>query len=260
MSPRNARERRTTPRPINTLKRVLASPDTSLTRAATWDNANHLAPAFLSALKQRWTGSARQRQELLGELIDEIEGALWRRADIEAARTREHGEFDRIVVAVDPPAGIGPNAAHCGIVAAAAWGEGWERMAMVLADASLQGAAPNAWAQQAASLARSLGAHAIVAEANNGGEMVRAVLQAAAPDMFVRLVRASEGKRARAEPIATFYAQGRVKHAAAFPALEGEMCAFGSECFKDSPDRLDARVWAMTDLLMGGAQPRLRLL
>jgi phage terminase large subunit-like protein len=86
------------------------------------------------------------------------------------------------------------------------------------------------------------------------------VLQAAAPDIFVRLVRASEGKRARAEPIATFYAQGRVKHAAAFPALEDEMCAFGAEGFKDSPDRLDALVWAMTDLLMGGAQPRLRLL
>lgn len=250
----------TTPRPINALKRVLASPDAMLTRASTWDNAHNLAPEFIAALEQRWTGSARQRQELLGELIDEIEGALWRRADIEAARTREHGEFDRIVVAVDPPAGMGPDAAHCGIIAAAAWGEGWQRTAMVLADASIQGAAPNAWAQHAAALARSLGAHAIVAEANNGGEMVRAVLQAAAPDIIVRLVRASEGKRVRAEPVATLYAQGRVKHAAAFPALEDEMCAFGADGFKHSPDRLDALVWAMTDLLMGGAQPRLRLL
>ncbi len=131
---------------------------------------------------------------------------------------------------------------------------------MVLADASLQGAGPHEWAQAASSLARSLGAHAIVAEANNGGEMVRAVLQAAAPDIYVRLVRASEGKRARAEPIAAFYAQGRVKHAAAFPALEDEMCSFGAEGFRHSPDRLDALVWALTDLLMGGAQPRLRLL
>ncbi|MEQ1619402.1 MAG: terminase family protein, partial [Terricaulis sp.] len=207
----------TTPRPIHALKQLLAQPDAAVTRAATWDNAANLAPDFIAALRQRWTGSARQRQELLGELIEDVEGALWRRADIEAARTREHFELDRIVVAVDPPASIGEKADQCGIVAAGAWGEGWKRQAVVLGDASLQGAAPHAWAQQAASLARSLGAHAIVAEANNGGEMVRAVLQAAAPDIFVRLVRASEGKRARAEPIAAFYAQGRVKHAAAFP-------------------------------------------
>ncbi|MEQ1491011.1 MAG: DNA-packaging protein, partial [Terricaulis sp.] len=112
-----------------------------------------------------------------------------------------------------------------------------------------------------AELARTVGAHAIVAEANNGGEMVRAVLKAAAPDCLVRLVRASEGKRARAEPIAALYAQGRVKHAAAFPHLEDEMCAFGAEGFNESPDRLDALVWALTDLLLGGASsPRARIL
>ncbi len=250
----------TTPRPIRALKRLAGAPDTVMTRSATWANGANLADDFIAALRQRWTGSARQRQEVLGELIEDVEGALWRREDIEAARTREHGEFDRIVVAVDPPASVGANAAHCGIVAAGAWDEGWRRSAMVLADASVRGAMPNDWAQAAAALARSLGAHAIVAEANNGGEMVRAVLQAAAPDMFVRLVRASVGKRARAEPIAALYAQGRVKHAAAFPALEDEMCCFGAEGFNHSPDRLDALVWALTDLLMGGAQPRLRLL
>ena len=250
----------TTPRPIRALRRLVGAPDTVMTRSSTWANGANLADDFIAALRQRWTGSARQRQEVLGELIEDIEGALWRRPDIEAVRTREHGEFDRIVVAVDPPASVGANADHCGIVAAGAWGEGWRRSAMVLADASVHGAAPNDWAQAAAALARSLGAHAIVAEANNGGEMVRAVLQAAAPDIFVRLVRASEGKRARAEPIAAFYAQGRVKHAAAFPALEDEMCCFGVEGFSHSPDRLDALVWALTDLLMGGAQPRLRLL
>ena len=170
------------------------------------------------------------------------------------------------MVAVDPPASVGASADHCGIVAAGAWGEGWRRTAMVLADASVQGAAPNKWAQAAASLARSLGAHAIVAEANNGGEMVRAVLQAAAPDIYVRLVRASEGKRARAEPIAAFYAQGRVKHAAAFPALEDELCGLivgGSyEGPGRSPDRADALVWAVTELMLGKKRegPRIRLL
>jgi phage terminase large subunit-like protein len=139
-------------------------------------------------------------------------------------------------------------------------GEGFARKATVLADASLQGAAPQVWAQRAAELARAVGADAIVAEGNNGGEMVRAVLKAAAPDILVRLVRASDGKRTRAEPIATLYAQGRVAHAQSFPALEDEMCSFGARDFKGSPDRVDALVWALTDLMFGGLQPRLRSL
>ena len=123
----------TTPRPIRALKRLVGAPDTVMTRSSTWANGVNLADDFVAALHQRWTGSARLRQEVLGELIEDVEGALWRRADIEAARTREHGEFDRIVVAVDPPASVGASADHCGIVAAGAWGEGWRRTAMVLA-------------------------------------------------------------------------------------------------------------------------------
>lgn len=249
----------TTPRPMPALKRLLAASDTAITRASTWANEINLAKGFIDGLKRTWQGTPRERQELLGELIEDVEGAIWRRADIEAARSHDQAALDRIVVAVDPPAGTGERA-QCGIVAAGAWGEGWQRKAMVLADASVSGAQPHEWAQAAANLARSLGAHAIVAEANNGGEMVRAVLSAAAPDIYVRLVRASEGKRARAEPIAALYAQGRVKHAASFPHLEDEMCSFGDPAFRGSPDRLDALVWAVTDLLMGGAQPRLRRL
>jgi phage terminase large subunit-like protein len=251
----------TTPRPIRALKRLLAAPDTVLTRSSTWDNEENVSPDFVAALTSRWAGTVRHRQELLGELIEEPEGALWRRVELEALRERAEGPFDRIVVAVDPPASIGPNADACGIIAAAGRGEGMVREAVVLADASVQGAAPHVWAARAAELARSVGAHAIVAEANNGGEMVRAVLKAAAPEFYVRLVRASEGKRARAEPIAALYAQGRVKHAAAFPDLEDQMCAFGAEGYGESPDRLDALVWALTDLLLGGAAaPRLRML
>ena len=251
----------TTPRPIRSLKRLLAEPDTVVTRSSTFRNAKNLSKDFIAALDGRWAGTVRHRQELLGELIEEPEGALWRRSEIEAVRERCDGPFDRIVVAVDPPASIGPNADACGIIAAAARGEGLAREAMVLADASVQGAAPHVWAARAAELARSVGAHAIVAEANNGGEMVRAVLKAAAPEIYVRLVRASEGKRARAEPIAALYAQGRVKHASAFPDLEDQMCAFGAEGYGESPDRLDALVWALTDLLLGGAMaPRARIL
>lgn len=251
----------TTPRPMRALKRLLAASDTVMTRSTTLDNKDNLSADFIAAVEARWQGTARHRQELLGELIEEQEGALWKRAELEALRVRPEGAFDRIVVAVDPPASVGANADACGIVAAASRGEGLAREAIVLADASVQGAAPHEWAARAAELARTVGAHAIVAEANNGGEMVRAVLKAAAPDCLVRLVRASEGKRARAEPIAALYAQGRVKHAAAFPHLEDEMCGFGAEGFNESPDRLDALVWALTDLLLGGASsPRARIL
>lgn len=251
----------TTPSPVRALKRLLAEPDTVVTRSSTFRNEGNLSPDFIAALEARWAGTVRHRQELLGQLIEEPEGALWRRAELERLRERSEGPFDRIVVAVDPPVSVGPDADVCGIIAAAARGDGLAREAVVLADASVQGAAPHEWAARAAELARSVGAHAIVAEVNNGGEMVRAVLKAAAPELHVRPVRASEGKRARAEPIAALYAQGRVKHASGFPELEDEMCAFGAEGFGASPDRVDALVWALTDLLLGGAMaPRVRIL
>jgi phage terminase large subunit-like protein len=250
----------TTPRPIRALKRLIAATDTVVTRSSTWANAHNVAPDFIAALNERWAGSGRHRQELLGELIEDLEGALWKRGDIEAARERVSGPFDRVVVAVDPPASSGPRADACGIIAAAAWGEGHARQGVVLADASVQGVQPHVWAARVASLAESVGAHVIVAEGNNGGDMVREVLRAAAPHLYVRLVHASIGKRARAEPIALLYAQKRVRHAAAFPALEDEMCAFGVEGFKQSPDRVDALVWALTDLMLGGAGPKIRIL
>lgn len=251
----------TTPRPTTALKQLLAAPDTVTSNAVTWSNHVYLARDFLAAMNRRWDGAAVRRQELLGDLIEDVAGALWTRAALEAMAPPAGGGWDRIVVGVDPPAGVGATAATCGIVAAAARGDGLEREAAVLADASVQGAAPHVWAARVAELARAVGAHAIVAEANNGGEMVRAVLKAAAAEYHVRLVRASEGKRARAEPIAAFYARGRVAHASRFPALEDEMCAFGAEGFKGSPDRVDALVWALTDLMVtGGAQPRVRVI
>lgn len=246
----------TTPRPIAALKSLMARKDTALTRATTLENRHNVSPDFVAALTERWSGTAYHRQELLGELIEDIEGALWKRADLEKLRVRAGEAFDRVVVAVDPPAGGGT----CGIVAAGCCGDGSARVATVLADASVTGAAPHVWAARVAELARSLGADAIVAEANNGGAMVHAVLKAAAPDMIVRLVHAAHGKRTRAEPIAALYAQGRVKHAAAFAELEDEMCAFGADDFRGSPDRVDALVWALTDLLLGGSSPRLRVI
>jgi phage terminase large subunit-like protein len=250
----------TTPRPMPVLKRLLDARDTVRSISATWANRHNVSPDFVAKLNERWAGTAYHRQELLGELIEAFEGALWKRPELEALRRNVGAEFDRVVVAVDPPASVGVDAASCGIIAAGAFGAGPARQVVVLADASIQGAAPNEWAGRASALARSVGADAIVAEGNNGGEMVREVIRAAAPEFFVRLVHASKGKRARAEPIAAYYAQGRVTHAGAFPALEDEMCAFGAGVSNASPDRVDALVWALTDLFMGGAQPRVRIL
>lgn len=251
----------TTPRPIRALKQLIGAPDTVVTNAKTWENVGNVAADFLAALRARWTGDARHRQEILGELIEDVDGALWRRADIEAARGSADGGFARVVVAVDPPATSGANADACGIIAAAARGEGVAREAFVLADASVRGARPNEWAGRVAALVKRVGADYVVAESNNGGEMVRAVLAAAGIKVGVQLVHASIGKRARAEPIAALYAQRRVKHVAAFAELEDEMCAFGVESGGKSPDRVDALVWALTDLMLharGG--PRARML
>lgn len=248
----------TTPRPIAALKHMIAASDTATTHGGTLRNRANLAPGFIEELEQNWTGSPRQRQELQGELVEDVEGALWTRASIEAARTQTWLSPDRIIVAVDPPVGLGASVDACGIVAAGAYGEGKRRCAIVMADASVQGLAPNDWAKRVADLARSLGASEIVAEANNGGELVRAVLALAAPELPIRLVRASLGKRERAGPVAMYYAQGRVAHSARFAALEDEMCSFGAAGFTGSPDRLDALVWALTELLGGAEGPRLR--
>jgi phage terminase large subunit-like protein len=171
-------------------------------------------------------------------------------------------ELDRIVIALDPPASAGADSAECGIIAAGSYGEGRERRALILADYSFGPAAPEAWARKAAQAYAAHEADRLIAEANQGGDMVRAVLQASGADLPVRLVRASRGKRARAEPVAALYAAARVRHAGRFPALEDQMCAFGSpEADGLSPDRVDALVWALSDLLLSppGA-PRLRRL
>lgn len=214
----------TTPRPIPALRRLIAAPDTVLTRSSTWENKANVAPDFINALRQRWVGTARQRQELDGELIEDIEGALWRRAELEALRGGHDGPFARIVVAIDPPVTSGAKSDTCGIIAAASYGEGFARRAVVLADASVQGANVEVWAARAIALADSVGADRIVAEVNNGGDLVTHVLRSVGARLPIRQVRASSGKRARAEPIAALYAQGRVTHAAPFAHLEDEMC------------------------------------
>ena len=238
----------TTPRPVPLLRTLMAQKTTRSTRGRTWDNRGHLAGDFLDAVAHH-QGTAIGRQELDGELIEHLPGAFWTRAILAAARGVEVGAATRIVVAVDPPAGIGGDA--CGIVVAA---RDAERRAVVLEDASVEGLPPHGWARAAIAAAERHGAGAIVAEANQGGEMVRSVLRSAGAARPVRLVHATVGKAARAEPISGFYASGKVRHAVAMPELEDQLCGFTAAGYEGpgrSPDRADALVWALTDLLLG---------
>jgi len=247
----------TTPRPVPLVRRLVGQAGVALTKGRSADNRAHLAAGFLAAMQRDYGGTALGRQELDGELIDEPEGALWSRALIEKARVRREalwndGEspFSRVVVAVDRPATSGGDA--CGIVVA---GLGLDGFAYVIEDASVEKASPEGWAATVVGAAARHGADRVIAEGNNGGEMVASVLRAAEAGLPVKLVHASRGKSARAEPVAALYERGRVKHVGAFPALEDQLCGMmiGGEYQGPgrSPDRADALVWAITELMLG---------
>lgn len=252
----------TTPRPIPLLKRLAADPAVATARMATADNRANLAPAFLEAVVGRYRGTRLGRQELDAELIAERADALFRREQIEAGRVPAAPDLARIVVAVDPPAGT--RGAACGIVAAGIGAGPPAAVPLyVLADATLEGAKPARWAARAVGLYHALCADRLVAEANQGGEMVAAVIRQVDAAVPVKLVHARRGKVLRAEPVAALYEQGRVRHVGALPALEDEMCDFGLDGLSDgrSPDRLDALVWALVELALAPArEPRVRVL
>ena len=250
----------TTPRPTPLLRKLLRDPRVVVSRSRTADNAGNLAPAFLDTVVGRYAGTRLGRQELEGELVEERADALWTRERLEAARVQAAPVLVRVVVAVDPPVSSGPRADTCGIVVAGR-DEAWT--GHVLADASVQGLRPADWAAKAVAAYRRWGADALVAEANQGGEMVAAVLRKVDPGVPVTTVHATRGKYLRAEPVAVLYEQGRVKHVGAFPDLEDELCDFGPGGLSSgrSPDRLDALVWALSDLLLRPrAEPRVRAL
>jgi len=248
----------TTPRPTKLLKRLMADPTVLRTRMRTADNAGNLAEGFMHMVEQRYGGTRLGRQELDGELIEDREDALWSRTALENARLDTPPQLQRIVVAVDPPASSHKASDACGIVAAGLDAGG---MAIVLADASIKAARPQDWAGAAVALYHALEADCLVAEVNQGGDMVTAVIRAADPAVPVKAVRARRGKWLRAEPVAMLYQQGRVRHAGRFPELEDEMCDFGPNGLSSgrSPDRLDALVWAVNELMPDrSAKPRVR--
>lgn len=278
----------TTPRAMPLVRRLARDPAVVTTRGRTHDNAANLAPNFIADMVALYGGTQLGRQEIDGELIEDVEGALWTRGMIEGARVAlgnwglspisDHArrpeirdsppdyvasdemtaggqslfssaeELVRVVVAVDPPASATGDA--CGIVACGIDREG---IGHVLEDASVERANPATWARAVGECAARWGADRIVAEANNGGEMVRTTLLAHDPTLPVVLVRARRGKGARAEPVALLYSQGRVRHCGVFPKLEDEMCAMTPVGYAGrgrSPDRADALVWALDELML----------
>lgn len=249
----------TTPRPLPLLKKLLADPSIPVSRMKTQENADHLAPGFVQHVSGLYGNTRLGRQELDGELIEESEGALWSRLMMETVFCPDVPQLKRVVIAIDPPASATKKSDACGIVAAGLDADG---MAWVLADESFAPAKPHEWARRAIALYHRLEADLIIAEVNQGGDMVAAVIAAEDCEVPVRKVRANRGKALRAEPIAALYEQGRVRHAARFPALEDEMCDFSHTGLSSgrSPDRVDALVWALNDLFgRRESRPRIRV-
>ncbi|QYO77936.1 DNA-packaging protein [Devosia salina] len=242
----------TTPRTTKLMKRLMADDATVITRAKTKVN-KHLADAFMAAVVARYRDTVLGRQELDGELIEDRPDALWQRRMF--ARF-EGTELGRIVVAVDPPVTGTERSDACGIVVAGRAGEG----AVVLEDATLKGVRPDIWAARAVAAFHAHEADCIVVEVNQGGDLVRQVLAQVDGAVPVRTVRASRGKWVRAEPVAALYARGLVRHVSGLTALEDELCAFGPDGKAEghSPDRVDALVWALTELVLNDARPRVR--
>ncbi|MBC7165298.1 MAG: DNA-packaging protein [Roseovarius sp.] len=244
----------TTPRNVGVLKELLERDSTVVTSAPTEANAANLAQGFLEEVRARYAGTRLGRQELDGVLVDEAEDALWTPAMIEAGRVAEAPPLDRIVVAIDPPVTGHGGSDACGIVVAGAITRGpvQEWRAFVLEDASFEGASPAQWAEAAIRAMDRWGAERLVAEVNQGGDLVEQVIRQVDPLVALRKVHASRGKVVRAEPVAALYEQGRVHHLRGLGRLEDQMCAMTARGFegRGSPDRVDALVWALTDLIV----------
>jgi phage terminase large subunit-like protein len=240
----------TTPRPIKLLKALLAreGQDVVVTRGSTFENEANLAPTFVQALRDRYEGTRLGRQEINAELLSDTPGALWHLEWLDRDRVARAPELQRIVVAIDPAVSNNEGSDETGIIVA---GIGGDKHAYVIEDISGR-YAPHEWAAKAIEAYRRHKADRIIAEINNGGQMVEATIRMVDPVASFKSVHASRGKVVRAEPIGALYEQRRVHHVGTFPTLEDQMCAFTSDFDRGragySPDRVDALVWALTEL------------
>lgn len=240
----------TTPKPGPLLKSLIAAPTTVVTRASTFDNAANLDAGTLMYLQDRYGGTRLGRQELEAELLQDAEGALWSRDQIDACRIRVDAQpenYHRIVIAIDPPGASTKGSAEAGIVVC---GKSRDGRGYVLADLSAR-LSPEGWARVAVGAYKQWKADKIIAEKNFGGEMVEATLRNVDQAVPIKLVTATRGKQIRAEPISALYEQGRVSHVGEFRELENQMCEWAPADNVPSPDRLDALVWGLTELLGG---------
>lgn len=250
----------TTPRNTEMLRELVAETDKGvrLTRGSTFDNKENLPARVLQQLKKRYEGTRLGRQELNAEILEDTEGALWLREQIDACRVKSPPELAKIVVAVDPAMSSGAKSDETGIVAA---GRGLDGNIYILADWSCR-ASPDAWARRAIRLYEEVEAQMIVGEVNAGGDLVERLFKQIVPQIFFKPVRALRSKMDRAVPVAALYEQGRVKHVGTMAKLEDQMTKFSpAETKAKSPDRVDALVWAVTELSdTGRGEPRVRSL
>lgn len=256
----------TTPKNVPILKKIMAAPTTVITQASTEANRANLADSFLKEVQRVYGGTRLGRQELEGLLIENLDGALWTARMLSAAITDEVKPLDRVVVSVDPPVTGHDGSDECGIIVAGVTMQGapvdWQ--VLVLEDASIKGASPHGWAEAAIAAMERHGAERMVVEVNQGGDMVEQIVRQVGGPIPFRGVRASRGKAARAEPAAALYEQGRVKHVRGLHKLEEQMGLMTIRGYQGpgSPDRVDALVWALTELVILPSQkwrmPRMR--
>lgn len=234
----------TTPRPTSLVKQLAVRKSTVVSTGHTLENRAHLAPTALAELLDKYQNTRLGRQELNAEILDDNPGALWTRGRIEALRVNSAPALRRIVVAVDPAATSGGDETGLVVAGVAADGQGY-----VLDDLTLRGS-PHAWATVAVNAYHAQQADRLIGEANNGGEMVEYTVRTVDPNVSYKAVHASRGKITRAEPIAALYEQGKVHHVGMFAELEDQMCDWAPDSGKASPDRMDALVWALTELML----------
>lgn len=233
-----------TPRPLNLIKELVKDKDTVITSGDTFENRANLAPAFFNRIIQKYRGTRLGRQEIYAEILDDNPEALFNRDIIDKYRVDYAPELKLISVGVDPAVTSNENSNDTGIIVA---GKDKKNHYYVLYDYTCH-TSPERWARKCVNAYNDHQANRIVPEVNNGGDMVRALMKTIDPSVRVKSVRATRGKALRAEPISALYEQGRVHHVGIFPKLEDQMCQWDPGLNEDSPDRLDAAVWALTDL------------
>ncbi len=245
----------TTPRPLPLIRELLKSKTTCVSRGRTYDNLANLAPAFRAAVLAKYEGTRLGRQELNAEVLDDVPGALWTRQTIEEALWRNDlPDMKRIVVAVDPSGASGTDGEKADSIGIVAAGLGVDGLGYILADRTCD-LSPAGWGRRTVDTYNEFGADRVVAERNYGGAMVEHVIRTVDKSVSYKEVVASRGKVIRAEPVAALYEQGRVRHVGGLTELEDQMCAMTSDGYMGdgSPDRLDAAVWALSDLMLGDA-------